>query len=260
MSKPNYESKWWGFIYDQMMNQDLQDLLDDHLRFYQTNLQGVTGPVLECGCGTGLILLPLLIDGFDMRGLDISTSMLATLKKKAGVQGVADIDRRISIQDFENFHYEERYEAIIIPSNTFRMLTSQDAQIKTLKNIYAHLIPGGRLLLDFSLIGMRNLVETPDVVEGQWHTWIHPETGRPIRQRRVGRYDFNHQLVMDQCTIEYDEIFETFPMKDRWIFKDEFQLLLRLGKFKRWECFSTPDSDPLEIGLDSTESYWIAYK
>jgi hypothetical protein len=23
MSLPNYESKWWGYIYDQMMTQDL---------------------------------------------------------------------------------------------------------------------------------------------------------------------------------------------------------------------------------------------
>lgn len=36
MSEPNYESKWWGYIYDQMMTQDLQDLLDDHLRFYRS--------------------------------------------------------------------------------------------------------------------------------------------------------------------------------------------------------------------------------
>lgn len=28
MSEPNYESKWWGYIYDQMMTQDLQDRLE----------------------------------------------------------------------------------------------------------------------------------------------------------------------------------------------------------------------------------------
>ena len=41
MAESNYESKWWGFIYDQMMTQNLQDLLDDHLRFCRSNLQNV---------------------------------------------------------------------------------------------------------------------------------------------------------------------------------------------------------------------------
>ena len=83
MAQPNYESKWWGYIYDQMMRADLQEIVDANQRFYQANLRNVTGPVLECACGTGIFLLALLAAGQDMHGLDISPSMLATLKRKA---------------------------------------------------------------------------------------------------------------------------------------------------------------------------------
>ena len=258
MTAPNYESQWWGYIYDQMMTQNLQHELGAHLRFYRSILQDVTGPVLECACGTGLFLLPLLGAGHDMFGFDISKSMLATLKTKA--QGHADIDRRISVQSFESFHYEQRFEAIIIPTNTFGMLTTQDAQIATLKNIHRHLAPAGKLLLDLTLAGMRGLVENPDGIQGQWYTWTHPDTGRPIQQRIAGHLDFNNQLVLDRCFIEYDDQREDFPMTGRWIFKDEFQLLLRLAGFERWQCFSTPEGEPLEIGLEDTPSYWVAYK
>ena len=106
MSEANYESKWWGYIYDQMMTQDLPDLVADHLRFYQANLRDVKGPVLECACGTGLFLLPLLAAGQDMYGFDISKSMVARLKSKAEAQGVGDIDHRISVQDFVSFRYQ----------------------------------------------------------------------------------------------------------------------------------------------------------
>jgi SAM-dependent methyltransferase len=260
MSKPNYESKWWGYIYDQMMTQDMQDLLDDHLRFYRSNLQHVTGPVLECGCGTGLFLLPLLAAGHDMHGFDISKSMLATLKTKAEAQGFDDIERRLSVQDFESFRYGQMFEAIIIPTNAFLMLTTQEAQIKALQNIYAHLAPKGRLLLDLRLAGIRGLAEGSGEGPGQWHSWTHPETGRPIRQRVDGRYDFNHQLILDRCFIEYEGQSEVLPMTGRWIFKAEFQLLLRLAGFAQWESFSTPDRDPLEIGRDETQSYWVVYR
>lgn len=260
MSAPNYESKWWGYIYDQMMTGDLQYLLDDHRRFYRSNLQDVGGPVLECACGTGLFLLPLLAMGHDMYGFDISRSMLATLKLKAANQDITDIDRRLSVQSFESFSYKQSFEAIIIPTNTFVMLTTQEAQIAALRNIHDHLAPKGKLLMDLTLAGMRGLVESPMVTQGHWYTWTHPETGRPIRQRVDSRLDFDNQLVLDRCFIEYEDEREDFPMTSRWIFKDEFQLLLRLAGFERWQYFGTPDRDPLEIGLDEARSYWIAYK
>jgi SAM-dependent methyltransferase len=242
-----------------MMTRDLPELVDSNRRFYEPNLEGVTGPILECACGTGIFLLSLLAAGHDMYGFDISKSMLATLKLKAAAQGL-DIAGRISVQDFESFRYDRRFEAIIIPTNTFLMLATQEAQIRTLQNIYAHLAPGGRLLLDIKLVGLRDLVESPAVVQGQWYTWTHPETNLPIKQRVEGRYDFNHQLVLDRCFIEYEGQLEEFPITSRWIFKDELQLLLRLAGFECWECFSTPERDPLEIGLEEIHSYWIAYK
>ena len=49
-------------------------------------------------------------------------------------------------------------------------------------------------------------------------------------------------------------------MTGRWIFKEEFVLLLRLAGFARWACFSTPERDRLDIGLDECQSYWIATK
>ena len=260
MAESNYESKWWGYIYDQMMTQDLRDLLDDHLRFYRSNLQGVTGPVLECGCGSGLIFLPLLTEGLDLYGFDISKAMLETLKTKAKAQRFVDIDGRISVQSLDSFRYEKTFDAIIIPSNTFVMLTTQDAQIQALRNIYAHLARDGKLLLDLRLIGARELVEHSVGVQGNWHTWTHPETGRPIRQRVDGRADFNHQLILDRCFIEYEGQQEDFPMTSRWIFMEELQLLLRLAGFDHWESFRTPERDPLEIGVESTHSYWIVHK
>jgi hypothetical protein len=66
--------------------------------------------------------------------------------------------------------------------------------------------------------------------------------------------------MLDRCFIEYDGLSEEFPMTGRWIFKQEFQLLLRLAGFERWESFSTPDQAPLEIGLEETQSYWIMHK
>ena len=89
MTDSNYMSKWWGFIYDQMM-EELPDWVDNNRRFYTSNLRNVSGSVLECACGTGIFLLPLLQAGYDIYGFDSSASMLDTLKRKASAQGIAD--------------------------------------------------------------------------------------------------------------------------------------------------------------------------
>lgn len=259
MTTPNYESIWWGYIYDQMMEGDLSEQLDATRSFVQASLRGVTGPVLECACGTGLIMLPLLAQGYDVYGFDISHTMLSALRRKADEQGLADIDRRISVQDLQSFSYDLRFDAIAIPTNTFLMLMTQEAQIQSLRQIAAHLAPGGRLLLELQLTGMGGIdLEAMEHV-GQWHTWVHPETGLPIRQRMVGRVDLHTQQTLDQCFIEYAGDSVDFPMTGRWIFKEELQLLLRLAGFTRWEAYCTPDGAPLRVGLDDARSYWVAW-
>jgi hypothetical protein len=64
--QPNYESIWWGYIYEQMMLTDLSDQVETTLQFYQTQLQGVSGPVLECACGTGLPIRQRIIGAIDL--------------------------------------------------------------------------------------------------------------------------------------------------------------------------------------------------
>jgi len=259
MAETNYMSKFWGCIYDQVY-EHMSDWVENNRLFYRTRLEGARGPVLECACGTGLMLLPLLVAGIDIYGFDISESMLGALKRKARAQNIGGIEARISVQDFETFHYDQRFKAIMIPTNAFAHLTTQEAQIRTLSNIHSHLAPGGRLLLDLRLPSLRELVESPDVVEGNWYTWTHPETGRPIRQQMVGRFDFDRQLVLDTCTFEYDGQVEVTSMTGRWVFKEEFQLLLRAAGFTRWQSFGSPQCGPLELGRDGTIGYWIAEK
>ena len=45
--------------------------------FYQSLAQQVQGPVLELGCGTGRVTIPLAQSGIDMTGLDVVPGMLA---------------------------------------------------------------------------------------------------------------------------------------------------------------------------------------
>jgi hypothetical protein len=44
------------------------------------------------------------------------------------------------------------------------------------------------------------------------------------------------------------------------MFKEEFQLLLRLAGFARWAYFGSPTGGQLDLGVDEQQSYWIVDK
>src|SRR4051812_21772048 len=49
----------------------------DDVRFYRTLADERGGPILDLGCGTGRLLIPLVRDGHVVVGLDRSAAMLA---------------------------------------------------------------------------------------------------------------------------------------------------------------------------------------
>ncbi len=50
--------------------------------FYLAEARIAGGPLLELGCGTGRLLIPLLSTGFEVSGLDASAAMLEVAKQK----------------------------------------------------------------------------------------------------------------------------------------------------------------------------------
>ena len=271
MNDKNYESRWWAYIYDQWWIDDRRDAFERDFAFYPLQLAGVKGGVLECACGTGAVMLPLMAQGFDMHGFDASEPMLSVLRGKAVDLRISDIEQRVSQQSFNDFSYEQPFEAIIIPSNSFMMIATQHEQIRTLRNIHDHLAPGGRLLLHF-FVPDYTLAEslTPDWKSSGWRpvsepehigTYVHPVTGADIRvsftmssdaltQRESGVYYFEHKGKVHEI-----------PYESRYTYPSEFELLLRLAGFQRWEVYGSPDcTQPFELSTENTMGFWVVRK
>ncbi|CEG23899.1 Glycine/sarcosine N-methyltransferase [Planococcus massiliensis] len=115
------------------------------VEYYAERLKGCKGPILEPATGTGRILIPLLEQGFQVEGFDISTEMLEHCKRNCAEKGLAP---KLSIERMEAFKTDTRYEAIIIPTGTFLLLHERESSIRALQNFYEHLQDGGRLIVD----------------------------------------------------------------------------------------------------------------
>jgi SAM-dependent methyltransferase len=122
---------------------------DDDLPLYRAFAAHVGHPVLELGCGTGRVLLPLAAEGYRVTGVDLSPAMLALARAAAEEQGLADrvalVEGDIrSLAGLPEAHFALAVSAI----NSFLHLETQEDQLAALRSIARCLRPGGLFIAD----------------------------------------------------------------------------------------------------------------
>lgn len=107
------------------------------------------GPVLDLGCGTGRVALPLAGAGLSVVGLDLSWDMLALARHKAQAAGPPIRERLLWLQgDMSAFCLRRRFPVILIPDRGFCHLLTSQAQAAALAAVRHHLAPRGACLFN----------------------------------------------------------------------------------------------------------------
>jgi ubiquinone/menaquinone biosynthesis C-methylase UbiE len=112
--------------------------------FYLSLARESGGPVLELGCGTGRVLLPIALEGISCVGVDASRDMLDVLRAKLPPPNLELV--HATMESFELG--ARRFPLISIPFRAFSHLLDVPAQLAALANVRRHLAPSGRLALD----------------------------------------------------------------------------------------------------------------
>ena len=103
------------------------------------------GAVLELGCGTGRLCLPLAQCGLEVHGIDASEAMLARLQAKGNAVSVQCHHADMAAFELVN---APRFSLAFCAFNTYFNLASADAQSGCLASVAHHLAPAGRLVLE----------------------------------------------------------------------------------------------------------------
>lgn len=142
------------------------------------------GPVLELGCGSGRLLVPLARAGFDVTGVDISAEMLARARLRLAAEP-ANVNERVDLieGDITTLDYSRmtnRYGLIIFGYNTFMHLDETRAG-RVIRRIEPALATGGHLILDLeNPVALATMANDPDFVLED--TLQDETTGETIRQ------------------------------------------------------------------------------
>ena len=120
-----------------------QSMPFDDVGYYRDLAQRAGGAVLELGCGTGRILLPLLRAGLDAVGVDRSLPMLAQLRRDG-----ADLAPRVAQMDLRALALRGRFRLILAPYSLITYLTRSVDVDAFLTQVRELLADDGQLLLD----------------------------------------------------------------------------------------------------------------
>jgi len=194
--------------------------------FYLSLARESGGPVLELGCGTGRVLLPIALEGISCVGVDASRDMLDVLRAKQPPPNLELVQATM-----EAFELGEcRFPLITIPFRAFSHLLDVAAQLAALANVRRHLAPGGRLALDVFDPRLASLARAEDP-EALAVTASTPR-GRVQRFDRVTR-DAARQLLTLRVRFvaEAPEDCGEGELRLRWFHRYELEHLLARAGF-----------------------------
>ena len=249
----------------QYIKPDLYDLAYSwhtaDIAFWVDRAKRARGPVLEAGCGTGRVLLPLLQAGVDAEGLDVHPGMLEVLKKKAAA---LELTARVHLADMRDFTMPRRYRLVTVPFRAFMHLLTTEDQLRALRCMRDHIEQGGSLVFNLFYPSYERMVEPPDE-EHVEREFPHPETGLPVALVSVKReYDRVRQVLRAEVELResdargYAKAVHLHRFSLRWTFRYEMELLLRAVGFTRFEVLGGFDGRALE--KDTDEMVWTAWK
>ncbi len=133
--------------------------------------------ILELGCGTGRVLLPLAEAGYPIYGLDRDSEMLSFLKEITPASLAPWVN--IFQGDLCAYHLAARFSLILLPCNTYSTLSpSQRAQ--ALQRVRQHLQPDGIFAVSMPNPGLLESLprrSDPEIEE----VFPHPQDGEPVQ-------------------------------------------------------------------------------
>jgi len=134
---------------------------DEDIAFWRRHAARLGGPVLDLGCATGRVAIPLARDGHDVWALDRSTAMLDELRRRLAGDDPGVAARVHPVRgDLARFGLARRFALVAVAMNTLQVLTEPEDRRAALRSVRDHLAHGGELIFDVALPDAREIEES----------------------------------------------------------------------------------------------------
>ncbi|MFC1564098.1 class I SAM-dependent methyltransferase [candidate division KSB1 bacterium] len=223
--------------------------LKEDIPFLLEETKKTKGSILELACGSGRIMIPFAEAGHEIWGFDNSDEMLALFEKNLenGKPEWKDLIH-YSNQDMVDFKYSRKFGLIIIPFNSFLLMTDRKDMDKCLKNCRNHLEKGGVFIIDVFSPNFELCAAKEPKMSFLKH-FYHPGIDKVVVQWEYAVRDMGEQVIdIDFLYEEYDKIGrlerKTQNLKMSLVFRYELQYMLEKNGFKIQKFYGNYDRSP----------------
>lgn len=219
---------------------------DDDIGLWLSFAGRTDRPVLEVGCGTGRIAVPLALAGHAVTGIDPSAAMLAKARAYADAQGadVTFVEGVATDMALERDHYG----LALVPLDVFLYCEDGEAQLALLRALGAALTFNGLIVLDLpgpasSLDPVSNgqplLVFTGETESGQRFDCWHLHEDDLAAQTRTLRVTY--ETVDDDGLVRR----RVSEHRLRYLYRFEVEYLLHLAGLVLVDLYGDYDLGPV---------------
>jgi SAM-dependent methyltransferase len=236
-----------AWLYDQVPSY----VSREDVEFFVGEAVACGGPVLEMGCGTGRVLLPIARAGIEITGLDLSEAMLGRLRSKLAAEP-EEVQRRVRLVhgDMCGFDLGRRFALITIPFRPFQHLITVEEQMACLGCARRHLAEGGRLVFDVFNPDLGKLADPARLAEAEDFAGAKLSDGRTARRthrfaatHRAEQYnDIEMVYYLTDAEGRTERVVHGFPF--RTVFRYEMEHLLARCGFRVAQFFGNFDRSP----------------
>ena len=160
--------------------------------FYVEMARESGGPVLEMGCGTGRVLLPIARTGIEIHGIDISQGMLDHLLDTLRLERPF-VQQCVTLQrgDIQDVEVNRKFSLVTAPFRIAQHLLTREVQCRWLQNVARHLASNGLLTFDVFQPDFKLLANSSERVELE----RSDNLGRTLRRYARTSADFATQTI-----------------------------------------------------------------
>jgi SAM-dependent methyltransferase len=212
------------------------EFFDADIPMYLQRARTNGSPILELGCGTGRILIPLAQAGFQVVGIELYPSMLKVAREK-----MAELDepvrKRIKLiqADMSDFSLKQRFNMAYISANTIFHLPRRK-QRKCLECVYDALKPGGEILIDCE--SHTSMITAQECIGLLCRCDDYDEDGKAVSVRSwITHIDVKSHIMQMRTEVAEKDCNNniskrTYNNTFHWLDKDEMEQLLNICGFR----------------------------
>lgn len=162
---------------------------DEDVVWYTLQARLTGGPVLELGCGTGRLTLPIARTGLRVTGVDRAPAMIATLRGKLAEEPRA-VQRRVQVveADYQSTLQAGEFGAVLWPFNALHHCADTGDVRRILEGLRARVQPGGRLAMDCYLPDV-GLYDRDPEARFEHRVFADPRSGSTLHSWEQGWWD-----------------------------------------------------------------------